>query len=137
MVERVRNVIKADYKNSRQSGQDYPMASSPKRPKRGVNTLLRRYPVSSYEIGDPATTDKHNKAISDELKKARPRDTLLLPLLKSTYGERRMYIMNEAKSVTDVLGKYPALTRTAVVSNALIYVHKLRIGCYMCAVCCI
>ena len=72
--------------------------------------------MSSYDVSDAATTEKHNRAILDELKKSRPSDTLLLPLLKSTFGERRMFIMNEATCVADVLDKHPALSRIAVVS---------------------
>lgn len=116
MVERVRNVIKADHKKARQTGQEPVHPSSPKRPKKGPS-LIRRYPISSYDVGDSATIEKHNKAISDELSKAKPRDTLLLPLLKTTFGVRRMYVMNEATCVTDILNKYPALSRTAVVSD--------------------
>ena len=108
-MERIRNVIKYDNKKARKAGRDPP--SSPKRHKKAANaSLVRRYPVSSY---DAATTEKHNKAISDELRKSRPRDTLLLPLLKSTFGERRMFI---STSVADVLDKHPALSRTAAVS---------------------
>ena len=114
MVERIRNVIKSDNKKARQSGQDVP--SSPKRSKKSTSSLVRRYSLSSYELGDSATIDRHKKAISDEIGKGRPRDTLLLPLLKTTFGERRMYIMNEATCVKDILTKYPALSRGAIVS---------------------
>ena len=115
MVERIRNV-KADLKKARQTGQEHLHPSSPKRQKRGAS-LIRRYPISSHEVGDSATIEKHNKAISDELSKAKPQDALLLPLLKTTFGVRRMFVMNEATCVTDVLNKFPALSRTAVVSD--------------------
>ena len=112
IIERIRNVIKYDNKKARVSGRDPP--SSPKRHKKAANaSLIRRYPVSSYNV---AIVEKHKKAILDELRKSRPRDALLLPLLKSTFGERMLYIMNEATCVADVLEKYPALSRTAVVS---------------------
>ena len=108
-------MIKYDNRKARNSGRDPP--SSPKRHKEATNaSLIRRYPVSSYDVSDVATTEKHKKAISDEIRKSRPRDTLLLPLLKSTFGERRMFIMNEATCVADVLEEHPALSRTAVVS---------------------
>ena len=67
-------------------------------------------------MSDGATVERHKKSISDELRKAKPRDTILLPLLKCTFGERRMFIMNEATCVADVLEHHPALARTAVVS---------------------
>ena len=120
MVERIRNVIKLDHKKARQAGQEHMHPSSPKRQKKVTPSLIRRYPISSYEVGDCATVEKHSKAISDELSKVKPRDTLLLPLLKTTFGVRRMYVMNEATCVTDVLNKYPALSRTAAVSDILL-----------------
>lgn len=58
----------------------------------------------------------HNKAIKVELAKAKPRDSVLLPLMRSTYGERRMFILNEATSVQSILEKYCALSRPAIVS---------------------
>ena len=120
MVERIRNVIKLDHKKARQAGQEHVHPSSPKRQKKTTPSLIWHYPISSYEVGDCATVEKHSKAISDELSKAKPRDTLLLPLLKTTFGVRRMYVMNEATCVTDVLNKYPALSRTAAVMYYLI-----------------
>ena len=121
MVERVRNVIKADHKKARQAGQE-PTPSSPKRQKKEKFSLIRRYPISSYEVGDCATIEKHNQKILEELSKAKPRDTLLLPLLKATFGVRRMYVMNEATCVIDCLNKYPALSRAAVVSGLSVLV---------------
>ena len=44
----------------------------------------------------------HNKAIGAELAKPKPRDSVLLPFMRSTYGERRMFVLNEATSVRDV-----------------------------------
>ena len=96
MVERIRNVIKLDHKKARQAGQEHVHPSTPKGQKKTTHSLIRRYPISSYEVGDCATIEKHSKAISDELSKAKPRDTLLLPLLKTTFSVRRMYVMNEA-----------------------------------------
>ena len=71
MVERVRNVIKTDHKklNNPTLVKSVHLYLGDQR-----KVLLHRYPVSSYDIGDPATIDK---AISDELKKGRPRDILL------------------------------------------------------------
>lgn len=116
--ERIRNVIKYDSKKARSAGRERP--SSPKRQKK-TTTLVRRYPVSSYELSDAATMERHVKAILDEMSKGRPRDTLLLPLLKSTFGDRRMFVMNDATCVGDVLTVHPALSRTAVVSCVLLH----------------
>lgn len=57
--------------------------------------------------------EQHNSAILTELKKAKPRDSILL---QATYGERRMFVLNEAVSVSEILEKHPALSRPAIVS---------------------
>ena len=115
----MRNVIKQDSKKAKRSlPQSDEDCDVPKKRRKGVD-LLRRYPVNSDSTLDsenPETMDQHNNAITTELKKAKPRDSVLIPLLKSTYGERRMFVLNEAASVSDILGKHPALSRPAIVS---------------------
>ena len=69
------------------------------------------------DIKDPSTIKKHQAAITEELAKAKPRDTVLLPLLKTTYGEGRLFIVNSASSIKAVKTHYPALNRPAVVSS--------------------
>lgn len=124
MVERIRNVIKRDRKSSRGSSSlmQAESESKTKRTKK-ESELLRRYPVSStsaVEVEEnPETLEKHKKAITTELAKAKPRETVLLPLMKSTYSERRMLILHHENSVQDILSIYPALSRPAIVS--LIY----------------
>ena len=56
-------------------------------------------------------------ALNAEMKKEKPRDPLLLPLMKSTYAVRRSFIQNEDQSVLDILERYEALSRPAVVSH--------------------
>ncbi len=86
--------------------------------------LLRRYPVRGEgtvpPTEDPASLALHKKAIGDELAKSNPRDSVLLPLLKLTYTERRMYIQEAATSVSEILTENKALSRPAVVSNVKI-----------------
>lgn len=122
MVERVRNVIKQDSKKAKRSLplSDENSEMPPKKRKKGVD-LLRRYPVNDSTLGteNSESLEQHNNAILTELKKAKPRDNVLLPLVKSTYGERRMFILNEAVSVSDILEKHPSLTRPAIVSFSL------------------
>jgi hypothetical protein len=116
MLERVRNVIKIDRKKARQSGEDASTSSPRKRQKRDSEkqSLIRRYPVSSSSpLVDAASTEKN---VDEEMAKAKPRDSVLLPILKTLYGDRRMYIMNDAGSVQEILSCYPALKRLAVVS---------------------
>jgi hypothetical protein len=67
------------------------------------------------DIEDPSTIDRHQAAITEELAKSKPRDTVLLPLMKNTYGERRLFIVNGTSSISDTKTRYPALNRPAVV----------------------
>ena len=65
---------------------------------------------------DPRSISEHNKAILEEMKKQKPRDTLILPLMKNTFQDRRIFIQNDATSVKEILQIYPALARPAEVS---------------------
>ena len=122
MVERVRNVIKRDSKKTK--GAPSKETPEPKRRRKGIE-LLRRYPVSSSEMSENTESlELHNKAIGAELAKAKPRDSVLLPLMRSTYGVRRMFILNEAKCVQGILEKHKALARPAMVSTSALYYCK-------------
>ena len=118
MIERVRNVIKADYRKTK-CAVTSDVSSEPKRRKKGVE-LLRRYPISvdghSDSNENAESCEQHNRAIAAELAKAKPWDSVLLPLVKSTYSERRMFVLNDAVSVKDILEKYQAMSRPAIVS---------------------
>lgn len=59
----------------------------------------------------------------EEMKKSTPRDAILLPVMKSTFQDRRIFIQNDAKSVRESLEVYPALNRPAVVSLTLYSGH--------------
>ena len=82
---------------------------------------LCRYPVrvqdSTTDIDDARSVVEHNKAIEEEMKKPKPRDHMLTPLMSSTFQSRRMFIQNEAKTVTEILKNHQALARHAVVSQ--------------------
>ena len=110
-------MIKRDRKRSKQSN-DNAATPTTKRKKKEVE-LLRRYPVVNNIPQDaeenPETLEEHRKAIEKELTKKKPRDAILLPLMKSTYGDRRIYVLNVICAVGDLLVKYPALSRPAVV----------------------
>lgn len=101
MVERVRNAIKRDYKKGKRPSSGLTPVS--KRKKTG-DKLLNRYPISSTSLDtvtqdDPETLEQHKKAMSKELDKARPRDAILLQLMKSTYTNRRMFILDDSSSI--------------------------------------
>ena len=65
---------------------------------------------------DPRSVEEHTKALVEEMKKSKPRDAVLLPLMKSTFQDRRIFIQNDAKAVIEILDVYPPLSRPAVVS---------------------
>ena len=115
MVECIQNMIKADRRKARQAGGD--PCTSPKKRQKDIEkqNLARRYPItSSSTLVDAASTERHKKAIDDEMDKAKPRDTVLLPLMKMIYGDRRMFIMNDATSVAEILSCYSALKQPPV-----------------------
>ena len=87
MIDRVRNAIKRDCKNLRIN----------------LTQNVERCKLWVCLCTDANSLEKHKKAIDTELGKAKPRESVLLPLMKSTYGERRMFILNEATSVAIIL----------------------------------
>ena len=93
--------------------------SVPKRQKKsGNNNLFRRYPIQQGggSMDDPRSIKEHCKAMCDEMKKASPRDHVSLPLLKSTYDDRRSYTEFDSEAdVCSMLEAYPALRRPAAV----------------------
>lgn len=117
MVERVRNVIKrARKKRGPSSSAD----SKPKRQKSDTDRdkLLRRYPIGgSRKQEDSTSFEQHLTALSLEMMKAKPRDSVILPLMKVTYPNRRELIESDSKTVQDVLTEFhSALKRPSTVS---------------------
>ena len=45
--------------------------------------------------------------------------------MKSTYHRRRMFVLNEAASVSAVLEKYPVLSRQTVVSFSFNWLYEM------------
>lgn len=78
---------------------------------------------------DPQSIKIHMKGLENELKKASPRDIILLPLMKSTFAVRRDAVVHgEKETFASILATYPALSRLAVVSlccTPLTYYHLL------------
>lgn len=116
MVERVRNVIKRDRKRSSSINE----GSQEKRTKMSTEqksreALQKRYPTGTNVSEDPSSTQSHLSAISTEMSKAKPRDSVLLPLMRSTYPSRRLFVLNEAVCARQLMEMYPALKRPAVV----------------------
>ena len=71
---------------------------------------------------DPRNVAEHTKALVEEMKKAKPRDAVLGPLMKSTFQDRRVFIQNDATTVTEILQVYPPLTRPVLVSIFFIWI---------------
>ena len=119
MIQRVRNVIKSDNKKARASGISYDVPPSKKEKKDKKQLLLMRYPIKSQQgvLDDPQSVQGHLKALETELKKAKPRESIVLPLMKSTFSSRREWILDTEETIDSALKKYPALSRPAVVSK--------------------
>ena len=71
---------------------------------------------------DSRSVAEHAKALNEEMKKSKPRDSVLLPLMKHTFHDRRIFVQNDAASVTEILDNCPALARPAVVKLTVPYV---------------
>ena len=85
--------------------------------------MLNRYPVtsvSSFDVSsleeDAESLQAHIKGMKEEIKKAKSRDSLLGPLMKSTYKYRQDFIRCEITPVSTVIDKFPALVEPSMVS---------------------
>ena len=123
-----RNVLKSDKKKGK-----HPLEATesvtPKR-KRKADAILQRYPISCNNVSrtdNSETLAQHSKAISSELSKSIPRDTVLLPLMKYTFNDRRALILEGGNSVKAVLDVYPALSSLAIVSSFRFLYHFLTV----------
>ena len=80
-------------------------------------------------MDDACSIEWHKKAIEEESKKSKPGDSVLLPLMKSTFQARRMFI--QAK-VEGTLQSFPTLSRPAVVSY---YIQFVRFSLFIMVKC--
>lgn len=111
---------------------DIPQAKREKKDKKQI--LLNRYPLKNPQqsiVDDHSSLDSHMKGLKEELQKKNPRESVLLPLMKSTFQSRRLWIIDEPEPVSVVIAKYPALTRPPIVSYLImtcifsVYVYLL------------
>ena len=118
LLERLRNLRKRS--NSKLSGADDGAAPAAKKSKRSSKlALLKRYPPRLHDdsIEDEDSVKQHKSAMASEMSKRKPREIVVLPLLRSTYSTRRDYITSdEREDVTEILEEYPALRLPAAVS---------------------
>ena len=88
MLEGVRNLIKR--KSTASSDM---IVSAPKQNKVTDNSLMRHYPVRiPPREEDVETIKQHVKAIQEEMAKTKPREHVLIPLIKNTSMERWLFI---------------------------------------------
>ena len=123
MIERIRNLIKLD----RKRGASIDQSPAPKR-SNNKDKLQRRYPLTQNSpIVDLETFEEHNKAMVEEMKNRTPRDRVLLPLMKTTFQNRWVYVRKDATSVKSIITEYPCLKFPAIVS-----MHSNIVKCLCC-----
>ncbi|XP_065902672.1 uncharacterized protein [Dysidea avara] len=115
MIERIRNLIKLD----RKRGASIDQSPAPKR-SNNKDKLQRRYPLTQNSpIVDLETFEEHNKAMVEEMKNRTPRDRVLLPLMKTTFQNRWVYVRKDATSVKSIITEYPCLKFPAILEQEL------------------
>lgn len=121
--------MKRDAKKGKRS-LEYTDSTTPKRKKKDAD-IIHRYPMhcdSNDDVEDRKTMKEHKKAIASELLKTKPRDSILLPLMKSTFGGRRMLVLTDDVSVGEILEEYPALNRPVIVRIKIVRINtSLRV----------
>ena len=121
-VERKRNLAKNTKKHT---GEQAHLSSEQSVSKRSKSTnLLHRHPLKMAKpTEDDDSCEKHLKALESEMNKEKPRDSILLPLMKSTFTIRISTMQDEDCTVSEVVSTYGALSHPSVVS----YLFILRI----------
>ena len=122
MLERLRNVRK-------RSRTDSDCIVAPKKSKTSLKqSLMKRYPPCLHTSReDDETIKKHLAAMASEMGKKKPREVVLLPLLKQTYSTRRDYITSTDRcGIAEILVEYPALHVPKAVSGSA---HTLVLSC--------
>ena len=115
MLERIRNLVKLDRKKN--SSPDQQQSASKRSKATPKDKLQRRYPVTiGSETTDIETLEQHQKAMEEEMQRAKPRDRVLLPLMKSTFQSRWLYVRKDASSARDIIEKYPCFKFPTIVS---------------------
>ena len=71
------------------------------RPKRSQVSLQDRYPTLSPELeGDPSAHESNQEALAKEMKSAKPRSEVYIPLMKATFMARRPGGVGQASRVS-------------------------------------
>lgn len=115
LLERLRNIRK------RSKSDDLPMTKKAKGTSSVKQALIKRYPVRVHDDReeDAESIQQHISAMVSEMSKKKPREHVVLPLLKSTYSTRRNFVTSADRAdVTEILKEYPALHFPSAVSDA-------------------
>ena len=97
--------------NSKVSDEGDVPASKKGKGRTFCQTLLKRCPLQLHEdtIEDEESVQQHISSMTAEMSKKRPRDHVVLPLLKSTYSTRRDFIISDDRSDNqEILNLFPA-----------------------------
>ena len=74
---------------------------------------------------DQTSFGRHNRMIQAEMKKSRPNFTVLRELVSRSYAMRRIDLLENTYSLTEVFNKYPFLAESDHVSYLLwVYLHN-------------
>jgi hypothetical protein len=81
---------------------------------------------------DAASIAEHLKGVTSEMAKEKPRDSVVLPLMRTLFSSRRAYIKHDAEDVGSILEIYPALRRPSVVSDFHTSLWDFEVGIVLC-----
>lgn len=88
--------------------------------------------TSSFE--DPSVEEdseslcEHKKAMKEEMKKLKPRDSLIGPLMKSTYKYCRDFSLCEIVPVSTVIDEFPAIIRPSMIEQEMGFIFNNKIA---------
>ena len=90
LLERLRNLRKRT-KSSGANSEKTSKITVTQGSKKARSSLLKRYPPRAHIVIDEDTIVKHEDAMLAEMAKKKPREVVILPLMKQTYSARRDY----------------------------------------------
>ena len=110
-MERVYNVEKS---NVRKPSAEADSTDVPPKKKYKVSSLYP--PLDHSQAADDITFERHYSAMENELSKDKPRKEVVANLMRQTFIQRRDFVLNDAESVSQILGRYSGLKLPDIVS---------------------
>ena len=118
LLEQLRNLHKRTKSSGANSEKTSKIAVT-QGSKKARSSLLKRYPPRAHIVIDEDTIVKHEDAMLAEMAKKKPREVVILPLMKQTYS-----VTSDRTSVQEILSKYPTgLKLPSAVSLLYMHVH--------------